>query len=116
MKGRNVDFSKATKDFAKSQQNDMRIKKPKPRTLKMRTAPNLLKNEYLYYVGVMNTSKEETQWRRGFQAAKPKTKLVPKKPRKKKTPWVKKFGNIAEVLEIGCTTKVEEKALIQEQK
>ena len=45
MKGRNVDFAKATKDFAKRQQNNMRIKKPKPRTLKMRTAPNLLTSQ-----------------------------------------------------------------------
>ena len=64
----------------------------------------------------MNTSKEETQWRQGFQAVKPETKLVPKKPRKKRTPRVKKLGNIAEVSKMGRTTKVEQKALIQEQK
>ena len=64
----------------------------------------------------MNTSKEETQWRQGFQAVKPEIKLVHKNPRKKRTPWVKKIGNIAEVSKIGCTTKVEQKALSQEQK
>ena len=63
----------------------------------------------------MNTSKEETQWRQGFQVVKLETKLVPKKPSKKRTPRVKKLGNIAEVLEMGCTMKVEQKALIQEQ-
>ena len=77
------------------------------------------KNEYLYYVGAEDCIKNEVQWRHGFQLIQPKEPKEPTKPwkpRKKRNPRIKALGNLSAVQEVGKVTKVERKALHQEQK
>ena len=58
----------------------------------------------------------EQQWKQGFQMGKPVPETQPKKARKKRNPQIKKLGNIPALVKVGKPTKMERKALREEQK
>ena len=78
--------------------------------------PNLEgKLEYLYYVGAKDCIDMEQQWKQGFQQIKPRPNTRPRKARNKRSARLKKLGNTLAVVEVGKPTKIEIKALKEEQ-